>query len=71
MPPLRGRGRSNPRLGVSAAASPKTGRRAQPPDACVNFIEPGASLWERGKDSSLELSETALSKRVLYARDRL
>lgn len=59
-PPLSGR--------VSTAASLKTWGKAQPQDGCINFVESGAGLWKRGKNSSLELSATALSKRGLCSR---
>lgn len=63
MPSLRGRGRSNFVWVLVLLAARKVG-------ACINLVEPDAGLWERAADSILQLPETALSKRGLYARDR-
>lgn len=63
MPPLRGRGRSNFVWVLVLLPARKLG-------ACINLVEPDAGLRERAADSNLQLPETALSKRGLYARDR-
>lgn len=64
MPSLRERGRSDFVWVLVLLAAEKVG-------ACINLVEPDAGLWERAADSNLQLPETALSKRGLYARDRV